>query len=118
MIRVLDSAGSTLVEWGRQQQQHGYNEYDNYEDDCYNDYDDMTMMMMVKVVYFYVMRRVLRIRHSVICMFRRPTYSSMPVYFYPLFQNVNLVIFMVFVGWKISQCSPFGSFANSHSSTG
>ena len=22
MIRVLDSAGSTLVEWGRQQQQH------------------------------------------------------------------------------------------------
>ena len=23
MIRVLDSAGSTLVEWGRQQQQHG-----------------------------------------------------------------------------------------------
>ena len=24
MIRVLDSAGSTLVEWGRQQQQHGH----------------------------------------------------------------------------------------------
>ena len=24
MIRVLDSAGSTLVEWGRQQQQHVY----------------------------------------------------------------------------------------------
>ena len=23
MIQVLDSAGSTLVEWGRQQQQHG-----------------------------------------------------------------------------------------------
>ena len=24
MIRVLDSAGSTLVEWGRQQQQHDF----------------------------------------------------------------------------------------------
>ena len=25
MIRVLDSAGSTLVEWGRQQQQQQWN---------------------------------------------------------------------------------------------
>ena len=34
MIRVLDSAGSTLVEWGRQQQ-HNYNDDDdnNHDDD-------------------------------------------------------------------------------------
>ena len=37
MIRVLDSAGSTLVEWGRQQQQHdddNDDESDDNEDDC------------------------------------------------------------------------------------
>ena len=38
MIRVLDSAGSTLVEWGRQQQQHnddGDGDDDNDQDDYY-----------------------------------------------------------------------------------
>ena len=30
MIRVLDSAGSTLVEWGRQQQQHGVTAENNF----------------------------------------------------------------------------------------
>ena len=42
MIRVLDSAGSTLVEWGRQQQQHDNDDYDNddYDDDKYGDNDD------------------------------------------------------------------------------
>ena len=40
MIRVLDSAGSTLVEWGRQQQQHG--DVDDYSvaDDVDDDMDD------------------------------------------------------------------------------
>ena len=49
MIRVLDSAGSTLVEWGRQQQHYDYDdgdndEGDNVDDDCddekYDDVDD------------------------------------------------------------------------------
>ena len=33
MIRVLDSAGSTLVEWGRQQQQHDVGDDDVGDDD-------------------------------------------------------------------------------------
>ena len=36
---MLDSAGSTLVEWGRQQQQHYYDEDDGDDDDCYDDGD-------------------------------------------------------------------------------
>ena len=36
---MLDSAGSTLVEWGRQQQQHG-NDDDDYGNDGYEDGDD------------------------------------------------------------------------------
>ena len=36
IIRVLDSAGSTLVEWGRQQQQHD-NEKCNVDDSINND---------------------------------------------------------------------------------
>ena len=39
MIRVLDSAGSTLVEWGRQQQQHD-DDHDGDEDDDIGGGDD------------------------------------------------------------------------------
>ena len=38
---MLDSAGSTLVEWGRQQQHDYYYYYDYYDDvEDYNDYDN------------------------------------------------------------------------------
>ena len=40
MMRVLDSAGSTLVEWGRQQQQHVEDNCDNCEDHCDGDNND------------------------------------------------------------------------------
>ena len=54
MIRVLDSAGSTLVEWGRQQQQHDYydvdivfdDENDNGDDDDINDNYDINKFTM------------------------------------------------------------------------
>ena len=45
-FRVLDSAGSTLVEWGRQQQQHDDDDDgngDNYDDCDVDDYDDAAL---------------------------------------------------------------------------
>ena len=40
MIRVLDSAGSTLVEWGRQQQHDDDDDGDDVDEDDYIDDDD------------------------------------------------------------------------------
>ena len=40
MIRVLDSADSTLVEWGRQQQQHECDYHSNVNDTDCDDYRD------------------------------------------------------------------------------
>ena len=53
MIRVLDSAGSTLVEWGRQQQQQHDDgvdgDYDGDRDGVGNDDDNMVMFIAMMI---------------------------------------------------------------------
>ena len=47
MIRVLDSAGSTLVEWGRQQQKH-------MSDKCRRHYNNSSRRNMIMITVINV----------------------------------------------------------------